>query len=222
MLTPHIFNPWLNFLQWTISFKKKNGERRSWKEKSKSSRSAQFYIWWTVCLPNDWWWTEKLRVANSSSNLSITWCVTDQHNLFLPMPSSRLYIGSSVTSSILVRRDGLRPIGVYIQPGAMKLVLWRHWMHVTQVHSVMSEDQFHCTRLYYAEVCVAQSTGIIFLVHRATDEAVGFLNEIQLFSSDSDLHQSTSCAKNNTKAVLCSDISIVPVEPHCEMLQQTF
>ena len=35
-----------------------------------------------------------------------------------------------------------------VQPGAMKLVLGRHWMHVTRIHSVMSEDQFHCTRLY--------------------------------------------------------------------------
>ena len=34
-----------------------------------------------------------------------------------------------------------------IQPGAVKLVLWRHWMHATQVHPVMSENHFHCTRL---------------------------------------------------------------------------
>ena len=25
---------------------------------------------------------------------------------------------------------------IYLQPGAVKLVLWRHWMHVTKVHSV--------------------------------------------------------------------------------------
>ena len=35
-----------------------------------------------------------------------------------------------------------------IQPCALKLVLWRHWMHVTQVHPVTSENQFYCTRLY--------------------------------------------------------------------------
>ena len=40
---------------------------------------------------------------------------------------------------------------VLVQPGAVK---WSsdvmHWMHihVTQVHPVMSENQFHCTRLY--------------------------------------------------------------------------
>ena len=36
----------------------------------------------------------------------------------------------------------------YIQPGAVKLVLWRHWMHVTQVHPVTAENQLHYTRLY--------------------------------------------------------------------------
>ena len=36
---------------------------------------------------------------------------------------------------------------VDIQPGAVKLVLWRHLMHLTQVHPVTSENQFHCTRL---------------------------------------------------------------------------
>ena len=30
----------------------------------------------------------------------------------------------------------------------MKWVFWCHWMHVTQVHPVTSENQFHCTRLY--------------------------------------------------------------------------
>ena len=34
-----------------------------------------------------------------------------------------------------------------IQPGAVKLVLWRQWMHATQVHLVTAENQFHCTRL---------------------------------------------------------------------------
>ena len=41
-----------------------------------------------------------------------------------------------------------------IQSGAMKLVLWRHWMHVTQVHPVTTEYQFHCTRLYCSVACI--------------------------------------------------------------------
>ena len=36
----------------------------------------------------------------------------------------------------------------YVQPGAMKLVPWRHYMH-RYMHPVMSENQFHCTRLYH-------------------------------------------------------------------------
>ena len=40
-------------------------------------------------------------------------------------------------------------VGVFlVQLGAVKLVLWRHGMHVTQVHPVTAEDQFHCTMLY--------------------------------------------------------------------------
>ena len=35
-----------------------------------------------------------------------------------------------------------------LQPGAVKLVLWHHWMRVAQVHPVTSPNQFHCTRLY--------------------------------------------------------------------------
>ena len=40
-----------------------------------------------------------------------------------------------------------------VQPGAVKLVLWRHWMHLTQVRPVTSENQFHCTRLYSVHQC---------------------------------------------------------------------
>ena len=32
--------------------------------------------------------------------------------------------------------------------GAVKLVLWRFWRHVTQVNPVSSENQFHCTGVY--------------------------------------------------------------------------
>ena len=47
-----------------------------------------------------------------------------------------------------------------IQPGAVKLVLWRHWMHVTQVHPVMSENQFHCTRLYSVFFFFGRGAGV--------------------------------------------------------------
>ena len=38
-------------------------------------------------------------------------------------------------------------------PGAVKLDLWRHWMHATQVHPVTAGNQFHCTRVYLLFIC---------------------------------------------------------------------
>ena len=34
-----------------------------------------------------------------------------------------------------------------VQPGGVKLVLCSHWMHLSCMHPVTSENQFHCTRL---------------------------------------------------------------------------
>ena len=39
-------------------------------------------------------------------------------------------------------------ICAFLQAGAVKLVLWRHWMHLSYMHPLTSEKQFHCTRLY--------------------------------------------------------------------------
>ena len=35
------------------------------------------------------------------------------------------------------------------QPAAVKLLLWHHWIPVTQMQPVTAENQFHCTRLYF-------------------------------------------------------------------------
>ena len=43
----------------------------------------------------------------------------------------------------------------FIQSGAVKLVLWRHWVHLSYMHPVTSENQFHCTRLYLPPWCNA-------------------------------------------------------------------
>ena len=42
-----------------------------------------------------------------------------------------------------------------IQLGAVKLVLWHHWMLVTQVHQVTSEKPIHCTKLYAVHIFYA-------------------------------------------------------------------
>ena len=45
------------------------------------------------------------------------------------------------------------PAWLCVQPGAVILVFWRHWMHLNFMHPVTSENQFHCTRLYVS-VCL--------------------------------------------------------------------
>ena len=37
---------------------------------------------------------------------------------------------------------------MHVQPGAVKLVLWRHWMHLSYMPPLTTENQFHCTKLY--------------------------------------------------------------------------
>ena len=61
----------------------------------------------------------------------------------LAMALSTLFRDSGQTLSIKL-------MNASIQLGAVKLVLWHHLMHEIQVHPVMSENQFHCTRLYSA------------------------------------------------------------------------
>ena len=56
----------------------------------------------------------------------------------------------SIYSSANIRSVLHFPSRLLLQSGAVKLVLWRHRMLVNQVHPVMSENQFHCTRLYTA------------------------------------------------------------------------
>ena len=51
---------------------------------------------------------------------------------------------------------------LHIQPGAMKLVLCCHWMHLSYMHPVMSENQFHCTRLYcVSRYCYGTFVGMV-------------------------------------------------------------
>ena len=67
----------------------------------------------------------------------------------VPRPTLPSLIGRK-GSSPLRSWNCHRPIHVimHVQPGAMKMVLWRHWMHVTHVHPVTSENQYRYTRLY--------------------------------------------------------------------------
>ena len=55
-------------------------------------------------------------------------------------------ISHSTETLLDVLLTGFVPRGV--QPGAVKLVLCCHWMHLNFNASETSEDQFHCTSLY--------------------------------------------------------------------------
>ena len=74
--------------------------------------------------------------------------------LFLPSlfglwsPEKLCSMAGYITVTIIVSLRWFTMLNVLVQPGAVKLVLWRHGMHVIQVHPVTAEDQFHCTRLY--------------------------------------------------------------------------
>ena len=77
----------------------------------------------------------------------------------------------------------------------MKLVLWRHWMHEVQVHSVMTENQFHCTRLY-------RSCALKLLFPVVQHLLVRIWNHLLLYdqgikASRSNIHKTKSCTESS-------------------------
>ena len=69
----------------------------------------------------------------------LSWSETTNHQtnkLTWVVPDDWLFLAKKLSSDDYQR----------IQPGAVKLVLWRHCMHATQVHPVTAENQFHCTQ----------------------------------------------------------------------------
>ena len=61
-------------------------------------------------------------------------------------PWLSLLLGATVTGSNSACGSFFQ--NLHVQPGVVELVFWRHWMHETQVNSVTSKNQFHCTKLY--------------------------------------------------------------------------
>ena len=73
-----------------------------------------------------------------------------------------------------------------MQPGAVKLVLWHHWMHLNFMHPVASENQFHCTRLYVHGFRVL---GIFVLSANCTKN-----NHVRKFPDENFCELSCGCA----------------------------
>ena len=60
---------------------------------------------------------------------------------FDPAVSSSIFVGEKKERICL-------SVCLHVQPGAVKSVFCGHCMHLSYMHTVTSEDQFHCTRLY--------------------------------------------------------------------------
>ena len=110
-----------------------------------------------------------LKYASVAHTLSLSLSLSPAASLFVP-PSHSLFLSVSTLPLSLSPSEwqfvgflGCIVIILSCQPNVhifqrcmhtawcrqCEMVLWRHWMHEIQVHSVTSENQFHCTRLYF-------------------------------------------------------------------------
>ena len=77
-----------------------------------------------------------------------------------------------------------------LQSGAVKLVLWLHWMHLTYMFPLTSENQFHCTKLYishYATISVnvmlsRAETSAVFFPYRVSQFFIEWVIELSSIS----------------------------------------
>ena len=105
-------------------------------------------------------WLEHSQTCGALGKATV--CVTVVQRQWRPKKSDSLkwgyqqcltsFLAHSKSSRDLVR---LTPVQIrlcdkktIIEPGAVKLVLWRHLMHLSFKHPVTSENQSHCTKLY--------------------------------------------------------------------------
>ena len=78
---------------------------------------------------------------------------------------------------------------IYLQPGAVKLVLCGHSLDAPELHaSVTSENQFHCTRLY---TIFKHSDGALLTSYKLF-HARAILREVTLFNFLQMLKRSTT------------------------------
>ena len=84
-------------------------------------------------------WHHKTRVVGTEIKKTLPWCFTQVKIRILRSQDKVFFFHKSIWQCIEEK---------CIQSGAVKLVLWRHWMHLNFMHQVILENQFHCTRLY--------------------------------------------------------------------------
>ena len=94
----------------------------------------------------------------------------------------------------------------HVQPGAVHLVLRHHWMHVTQVRSVLSENQFHCTcRLYmymHAQGKAVVDSNLAFVWHLSANRMSWFVCSPAYVEINISFFQVTPLIHHNALAVL--------------------
>ena len=97
-------------------------------------------------------WYQKFNGSQSGSPLSsldrMTGWVIIVHGSYGPLSySTQLYCIEETRYTYMYCKGQCQ-----VQSGAVKLALWCHWMHLSFMHQVMLENQFHCTKLYQATV----------------------------------------------------------------------
>ena len=95
-----------------------------------------------------------------------------------------------------------------IQPGAVKLVLWRHLTHEIQVHPVTPENQFHCTRLYMHAYACAH-----VCMHMKKNTVTFDLYKSLTFSNSRKLLMTNTLAKMSWTLNQCLILNTVVVQP---------
>ena len=91
-----------------------------------------------------------------------------QSSLYRKCTANSDHLSTKTTSTVCICTKGWsfwRGFTVHEQPGAVEVVLWRHWKHVTQVHSVISENQLPCTMAYVRLQCTAFRMGLVESFH---------------------------------------------------------
>ena len=102
-----------------------------------------------------------------------------------------------------------------VQPGAVKLVLWRHWMHPSYMHPVTSENKFHCTMRYIPNQTTAmrRKTQIRAFGHRLTPCNVLLMFSSRCTAFSSQLHEvlpQASSQSNQNKSEKREKTSFLP------------
>ena len=73
-----------------------------------------------------------------------------------------------------------------VQSGAVKLVLWRHRMHLRYMHLVTWENQFHCTKLYIRMIgrIFAHPDVLIFVLRKKGSKTKKRMREEEIEKGD--------------------------------------